>query len=208
MTLGESDTRLLLRRVREGDQAALKKLLEGNRDRLKRMVTIHMDRPLARRFDPSDVVQEALAEAVKKLPDYLRRPRIAFYPWLRTIAWEKLVKLRQQHVAQKRSVRREQPACELSDGSLIELADRFVASGTQPSERLIRQELHSRVRAALARLSPREREVLVLRYLESLSTQDAIATLGISRQAFAKRHLRAIRKLRGYLGNHSPRGSS
>ena len=42
-----------------------------------------MDRRLTARLDPSDVVQEALADGVRDLPDYLTTRPMAFYPWLR-----------------------------------------------------------------------------------------------------------------------------
>jgi RNA polymerase sigma-70 factor (ECF subfamily) len=190
-----------LRRAAAGDPAAVQELLADHRDRLRRMVAIHLDRRLAARVDPSDIVQEALVEAVRQLPDYLRNRPIPFYPWLRQIAWQKLLEMRQRHVAaQKRSVHREQAVdFALPDESMDALADRFVASGTQPSERLVREELRNRVRAALARMSPHDREVLVLRYLEQLSTQEAVAALGITPAAFTKRHIRAIARLRTIL---------
>ncbi|MEX0586637.1 MAG: sigma-70 family RNA polymerase sigma factor [Pirellulales bacterium] len=200
----------LLRRARRGDTAAVQRLLRDHRDRLRRMVALRLDRRLAARIDPSDIVQEALAEAVQKLPKYLSEEPIPFYPWLRRIAWEKLVKARLRHVsAQKRSVRREQSlAGFLSDESLVQLADQFVAPGTNPSQRLLQEELRHRVRTALQRLPPRDRELLVLRYLEQLSTNEATAALGISETAFLKRQMRAIVRLRKLLDDgRSQRGS-
>jgi RNA polymerase sigma-70 factor (ECF subfamily) len=66
-----SDTDELLERVRIGDPSALQELFDRHRDRLKRMVRIHIDPRLRRRLDPSDVVQETLADAWKNLADYL-----------------------------------------------------------------------------------------------------------------------------------------
>jgi DNA-directed RNA polymerase specialized sigma24 family protein len=44
-----------------------------------------------------------------------------------------------------------------------------------------------------------DRELLVLRYLEQLTPREARAVLGIGEEAFAKRHLRAIQRLRRVL---------
>ena len=44
------------------------------------MVAVRLDRRLAARVDPSDVVQEALAEADRRLDDYLRGPAAAVLP--------------------------------------------------------------------------------------------------------------------------------
>src|SRR5262245_24069354 len=104
------DTDALLARATAGDPEAAQQLLARHRGRLGRMVAVRLDCRLAARVDPSDVVQEALMDAARKLPDYLRRRPLPFYPWLREIAWERLIKLHQQHLtAGKRSVLREQP---------------------------------------------------------------------------------------------------
>jgi RNA polymerase sigma-70 factor (ECF subfamily) len=51
----------------------------------------------------------------------------------------------------------------------------------------------------LSRLDPRDREVLVLRYLEGLSTEEIAAVLGIRAGAVKMRHVRALERLRGLL---------
>jgi RNA polymerase sigma-70 factor (ECF subfamily) len=198
----EPDTDLLLERAGEGDVAARQQLLVRHRQRLRQMVALRMDRRLAARVDPSDVVQETLAEAIGKLSDYLRRRPLLFYPWLRQLAWERLVGLHRRHVrAQRRSVLREEERPPLPDGSAVELADRLLARGSSPSARLDRQEQRDRVRAALARLAEHDREVLVLRHLEQLSTREIAAVLGVTEGAVYTRHLRALERLRGLLGD-------
>jgi RNA polymerase sigma-70 factor (ECF subfamily) len=166
------------------------------------MVAIHLDRRLAARLDPSDVVQEALMDAGQELSDYLRERPLPFYPWLRRFAWEHLVKLRQRHLtASKRSAaREEQRVLPLPDESALELAQRLVAPGTSPSNRLLRQELRDSVQAAMARLPHGDREVLVMRYLEKLSISEIAAVQGISEGAVKMRRARALKRLCGFLG--------
>src|SRR5689334_19258210 len=144
----------LLRRAGRGEAAARQRLLAMHRDRLRRMVAVRMDRRLAARVDPSDVVQEALAEAGCRLDEYLRDPPMPFYPWLRHLAWERLVDLHRRHVrARRRSIDREEPPGAGPNGDpAAALADRLTASGTSPSGRLIRAELRERVRAGLEAL--------------------------------------------------------
>ncbi|HEY1378417.1 MAG TPA: sigma-70 family RNA polymerase sigma factor [Gemmataceae bacterium] len=191
------DTEELLRRTGAGDASARQQLLTRHRDRLRRMVAVRLDPRLAARVDPSDVVQEALIEADRKLDGYLQERPVAYYPWLRQLAWERLVKLHERHVlARKRSVLREEPGgLALPDDSAVLLARRLAGTGTSPSHGLLRQELRERVRAALARLSPADREVLVLRYLEQLPTADIAAVLAVGEGAVKMRHRRALDRL-------------
>src|SRR5437868_12474354 len=103
-----TDTDHLLARVAAGDEAARDLLLERYRQRLRRMVVVRFDPRLAARVDPSDVVQETLAEAAAKLDRYLRDRPLPFYPWLRQLARRRLIDLHRRHVqARRRSVTRE-----------------------------------------------------------------------------------------------------
>jgi len=80
----------------------------------------------------------------------------------------------------------------------VEFSARFASRNTSTAMR--RRERRDGVRAALDRLPERDREVLVLRHLEGLSTADAAAVLGVSEGAFKSRHLRALQRLRSLLG--------
>ena len=201
------DTDILVDRAAKGDAAATEQLFARHRDRLRRMVAARMDRRLAGRLDPSDVVQETLAEASQKLSDYAKKRPLPFYPWLRRLAWERLVQLHRRHIrSQKRSVAREERLeMPLPDESFAQLADRLVADGTGPTARLVRREMLDRVQSALEQLASSDREVLVLRHLEQLSTAQAAEVLGISQGAVKTRHFRAIRRLHRLL-EQSPGG--
>jgi RNA polymerase sigma-70 factor (ECF subfamily) len=187
----------LLGRAQGGDDSACQHLLVLYRDRLCRMVQAHLDRRLAARVDPSDIVQETLLEAAQKLADYLQQRPVAFYPWLRRMAWEHLLKVHERHIeARKRSTIREQrqsPA--LTDASVFALADRLVSPGTSPSNHMVRDELRGRVRDAVLQLPERDREVLVLRYTEQLSFAEIADVLEVNEGAVKMRHTRALMRL-------------
>jgi RNA polymerase sigma-70 factor (ECF subfamily) len=195
------DNNRLLERARGGDAEAVDELLITNRRRLRAMVEMRMDPRLAPRVDPSDVVQETLLEAHRRLPEYFKEQPIPFYPWLRQLAWEKLVRLTQRHLAaQKRSVRREEPLGPLlTDDSVAMLAKRLVSTGAGPYRHVARAELRARVREALKELSNGDREVLVLRYMEQLSVEEICAVLEIGASAVKMRHLRALERMRTLL---------
>jgi RNA polymerase sigma-70 factor (ECF subfamily) len=203
MTAPQPDTDHLLDRAGRGDAAARVQLLVRHEKRLRQLVAWRMDRRLAARIDPSDVVQETLADAVQQLSDYLRDRPLPFYAWLRQLALDRLAALHRHHVrAQKRSVlREEQRALPLPDASALELAERLLARGSSPSARLRRHERRERLQAALARLAAADREVLVLRHLEQLPIREVAAVLGITEGAVYTRHVRALERLRRLLGD-------
>jgi RNA polymerase sigma-70 factor (ECF subfamily) len=93
------DTDQLLDLVEQGEPTAAATLLTRHKQRLHRMVQLRLDPRLSARLDPSDVVQDVLAEAYKRLPTYAHEREIPFFPWLRSIAWDKLVEMRRRHVA-------------------------------------------------------------------------------------------------------------
>jgi RNA polymerase sigma-70 factor (ECF subfamily) len=191
----------LVQRVCRGDPTARGELLERYRPFLLRMVTLRIDRRLAARVDASDIVQETLARANRDLSKYVRRRAVPFSVWLRQIAWERLADEHRLHIrSQRRTVTREQPGdISLPDDSVIQLADGLLASGTSPSRRLIRDEDRERLRAALASLPERDREILVMRHLEQLDNSEIAAVLSLSEGAVRVRQVRALRRLRTLL---------
>jgi RNA polymerase sigma-70 factor (ECF subfamily) len=201
MTNAAPDSDELLARTANGDRAALDQLIIRHRAQLRKMVAYHLDRRMRARVDPSDVVQEVLAEASRKLPDYLRRRPLPFYPWLRQMAEARLFELKRRHLrTQKRAVHREEPGIlALPEESAAELASRLVTSATSPSQRLLREEARQRVQTALEQLSPRDCQVLELRHLEQLSVAETAAVLGINEGAVKTRHVRALQRLRKLL---------
>jgi len=197
----QEDTEELLDRAGAGDRLARQELLSRHRGRLRQMVALRIDRRMSARVDPSDVVQDALADAARNLSDYLNHRSIPFYPWLRQFAWERLIQLHRYHLQSKRrSVNREQLRIfDLPGDSEAILAVRLAQSESSPSDRLVQDELRERVQAALEGLQPRDREVLVLRYLEQLSTVEIASVLGIGEVAVKGRHRRALERLRSRL---------
>ena len=197
-----SETDALLRDAARGDADALRSLLEQHRDRLRRMVAVRLDRRLAPRLDPSDVVQEALADAARRLPDYLRDRPMPFYPWLYRLAADRLAVTHRNHIASAvRAVGREEridgPCTD--DLTVTRLADRLAANDTTPGRRAAREERRRLLTIAIERLNVSDREVLGLRYLDQLAFDEIAAVLDIGLSAVKMRHLRALERLRGVL---------
>ncbi len=163
------------------------------------MVALRLDSRLSARVDASDVVQEALIDAARKLADYERDRPLPFYPWLHRLTAERLAVVHRKHRRGTRSVGREQHATAWLDDSAGLLVDHLVDSDTTPGHDLVREERRQRVRDALERLTPPDREVLVMRYLEDLTFPEIAAILGVGESAAKMRHLRAIERIRTVL---------
>ena len=192
------DTESLVSRVAEGDALAAAELLHRHRGRLRRMIAMRIDRRIASRMDPSDIVQDALKAAHQRLPEYAAAPQVPFYPWLRRIACDRLADAYRTHIgAQSRSVLKKHAISpEVKDDSVAELAHCVASTSILPSRRAMSDELNARMVTALNALSPHDREILVLRYLEQLSVAEIAAALGITATAVTSRHLRALKRLR------------
>ena len=189
----EIEVERLLDRAGRGDHEARGKVLERFCDRLKLLAATRLDRRLAGRIDPSDVAQEVLAEADRRLEPYLRDRPLPLYPWLVQFARDRLIDLRRKHlVAASRTVMREEHP---PSGSALSP----VASDTGPVERAINTERRTSVRIALARLSETDQRVLVLRHVDGLAADEAAETLQLSEEAVKSRHRRALERLRGLL---------
>ena len=176
----------LLRRIGGGDRQAMDQLLSAHRDRLRAMVGQRMDRRLASRVAASDIVQEALLEAARRLPEYVERQRMRFYLWLRQIARQRLIDLFRRHFPRESQFGGEVAASPpITDESRAQLADRFVARDASPSQEAIKNEEQARLNEALAKLPPADRELLVLRYVEKRPARELASELGVTDGDFA-----------------------
>jgi len=196
------ETQELLNQCQQGEPAAVDRLLATHREPLRRMIGLRLDPALAQRVDASDIVQDVLLEASRRLTDYLRDPAMPFHLWLRHIAKDHVIDTHRRHrQAQRRSLDREQPILPavLADQSSVELAAQFVDQELTPASAAIRQEMQRRLEAAITSLDGDDREVILMRHFEQLSNQDVAAALGLSEAAASMRYLRAVRRLRAML---------
>jgi len=193
------ETRELLLQAKEGDNEAVDRLMSRHRQALRRMVELRLDRALARRVDASDIVQDALLEASRRLASYLQKPSMPFHLWLRHLARDRIVDAHRRHrVAHRRTVDRERPLQGSAFGShsSLELINQLSAAGLTPAAAAIRHELEQRFHTALETLDDSDRELLVMRHFEQLSNQEVATALNLSQPAASMRYLRALRRLR------------
>jgi RNA polymerase sigma-70 factor, ECF subfamily len=192
----------LLTRLRAGDDPAVGELFDLYRDRLWRMLYVRLDRRIARRVSPDDVLQEAFLDVARRIGEYLADPAVPVYVWLRFLTVQRMQLLQRMHLgAEMRAAGAEVslPQNGVSFASAESMAGQLVGHMTSPSQAAIRHELQDRLRAALDEMDPLDREVLALRHFEELGNNEVAQILAISKDAASKRHMRALKRLKGIL---------
>lgn len=197
-----SDTAVLLTAVERGEANAIDRLLAAHRNYLRRVIDVRLDPQLRGRIDPSDVVQETLVVASRRIQDFLKRRPTSFRIWLRRKAIEQLVDQRRHHRRQKRDVANE---ISIDDPSSMAIAIAFV--GDSGSRRMQRLELLKQVRTAMDNLSDTDQEILMLRHAEELSNAEAAEVLEIEPKAASARYGRAVIRLSAELRRQGVRGA-
>jgi RNA polymerase sigma-70 factor (ECF subfamily) len=189
----------LLRRSGLGDPNALTELFVRHRDRLRRMVRLSLDRRLQGRVDPSDVLQEAQLEILRRAAEYATDPRLPPFLWLRLITGQRLTVLHRRHLgAQRRNADKE---IALHYGPMphvtsVSLAEMLLGRLTSPSQAARRAEVRALLQEAINGMDPLDREVLTPRHFEELSNAEMAQVLGLTKTAASNRYIRALEQLR------------
>ena len=199
-------TEELLAEARRGDGDAVNRLLEGHRGAVRRMIDLRMDQVLKRRVDASDIAQEVMIEANRRLREYLKNPAMPFHLWLRQMAKDRLIDAHRRHrQAARRTMDREQPLVTAArDRSSLDLAAQLRDEQLTPAAAAAWEELQRRFEAACSQLEEQDQEIVFMRHFEHLSNSEAATTLGLSPQAASMRYLRAMRRLRELLNDDEP----
>jgi RNA polymerase sigma-70 factor (ECF subfamily) len=176
--------------------------MDRHRDSLHRMIRCRLNPGVAGRVDASDIVQEALLTASRRMADYLQNPRMPFHAWLRHLARDRLADAYRHELADKRDVAREQ-AAPAGDASSLNPVAQVRDAELTPAAMLLRKEFAARFSQALDHLPEEAREIVLMRHAEELTNSQAAEVLGISEPAAGMRYLRALRQLKSILGDAS-----
>ena len=189
----------LLNNVRDGQAVAVEELMDRHRNSLRRMIHLRLDQRLMQRMDVSDVIQDVLIEANRRLTDYLSDPVMPFHLWIRQIAKDRIIDAHRRHrVSAKRSIDREQPQPGKGpfDQSTIELANQFRDQALTPAAAATQRELAQQIESAVQLLRENDREIILMRHYEQLNNQEIAQSLGLTEPAASMRYLRALKRLR------------
>jgi RNA polymerase sigma factor (sigma-70 family) len=179
--LSDEPTMELVIRARNGDRTATEALLERCLPQLQRWA--HGRLPAAARgsIDTSDLVQDAALNLVKRLELFEPRHVGAMQGYLR----QSVINRIRDEV---RKIARHAPPTELPDD--------HPSDRTSPLEAAIQSEAYERYRQALARLEPKDRELIVARVeiqwsVAEIAQRFGMRTIDATRMAVS----RAVRRL-------------
>lgn len=173
-----SMTQQLWLKARAGEAGAYDQLFGLQTDRLLLFIRARLGPALREKLDPEDVLQETYLAAHRDFAKFEYTDDGAFLKWLCRIVEHRLADLHDYHKAAKRQA---------------VVVPRSAPSG--PVTQLHRAEHRERVAIGLDRLSDEHRQVLLLRYFEGLTAEEAGQVMQRSAGAIRKLTVRALLEL-------------
>lgn len=181
------DEAQLLSGLQQRDPQAFTRFFDTHVDRVYRLALGMLGQPA----DAEEVVQATFLSAFEAIQRF--EPHAKLSAWLYRIAYNHaLMLLRRRHP--------EEPLPD--DYESLPLPATFVDWSTLPEERLLSEEVHEQLFAAISELPERLRAAFVLRDVEALSTAECAQVQGISESACKVRLHRARLLLRETLSQY------
>ena len=173
----ESDEQALVGRFRRGDDAAFDRIVERHSAEIAALA----NRLLGWPRDVEDIVQDVFVAAFVGLKDFRGDCRLR--SWLFTITINRCRRYRYQRLLRLRR-------------TTLEGAGTALVSDQNVEETAMAEETLAEVRRAVRALPAKYREVVILRYLQELETNEICEILDISPNAMQVRLNRARKQLR------------
>ncbi|MBI3521534.1 MAG: sigma-70 family RNA polymerase sigma factor [Chloroflexi bacterium] len=171
----------VIERARTGDRGAFAELYDLYVDNVYRYLIYRVREPA----DAEDLCSEVFTRAFANIHRYTWQGK-SFLAWLYTIA--------RNAVTDRR--RRERPTID------IENAFSLAQDGPTAHDRAVHGEEVDALRGAVKHLTGEQQEVLVLRFVENMSSRDVAKVLGKNEGAIRALQFRALGRLRTLLKEH------
>ena len=176
----------LLARVRDGDRAALDDLFSRHMPLLRKWASGRLPRWARDMADTHDLVQDTVLQTFKRIEAIEPRGEWALQAYLRQAVMNRI---RNEF---RRASRKPTPG---------PLESRLMSDSTSPFDAAARQQERDRYEAALSRLKPQERELIVARVELGLTYEEMAETLSkpswnAARMATARAVLRLAEELK------------
>jgi RNA polymerase sigma-70 factor (ECF subfamily) len=175
----------LLRRAKQGSDAALSLLYEQCAARLLAYIRLRLGRELRARLESRDILQATLLKSLAHLHELKGEARESLMAWLARIAEHEIRDRADYHQRQRRDAARE---VAIDDAPLA-------AAARSALSQVILDEQARRLEDAMDTLLPAHREVILLRSFEELSFPEIAQRLGRSEDAARMLFARAMAAL-------------
>jgi RNA polymerase sigma-70 factor (ECF subfamily) len=185
MPAGPSSTDLL-RRAKQGSDAALNLLYEQCAGRLLAYIRLRLGRELRAKMESRDILQATLLKSLNHLHELKGDERESLMAWLARIAEHEIRDRADYHRRQRRDAARE---VAIDDDAPVAAAVRSALS------QVILDEQARKLEASMDTLTPAHREVILLRKFEELSFPEIARRLGKSEDACRMLFARAMTAL-------------
>ncbi len=180
-------------------------VLGNYRDWLRLLARMQVGDRYRAKFDPSDVVQQTMLEAVRAWPQFRGQSDGELAAWLRQILARVLAhEFRRFGGVKARDLGRVVSLDRVLAESSQRLGDVLADPATSVGARLERQERERRLAEVLERLPDDYREVILLRNLEGLSHEEVARRMDRGVGAVRMLWVRALARLRREIGATSP----
>ena len=180
----------LLASARRGSNAALGEICERLRHHLVAMVARHLGDGLQSKVGDSDIVQQTMLDVCRDFRSFRGNTVLEYQAWVtRALQRNILDVARSFRETQRRQAAREMPYDREAAG-LISTVDHRTASSI-----FLRREADEELLRAVARLPPRQQQVIELRHRRGLAYVQIAELLGITEVAARKIWSRALSTL-------------
>ncbi len=181
---GDQETLQLIGGIARGDESAWRRLYDLYHDELLFFIRRSLGKRLRAQLESEDVFQSVALAAFRDLPRFAYRGKGSLRAYLHRMVLNKIRDRAAYFGAEKRR-------------GAVPLTDSVAArAATEPAEPAYRRpEIWDALERALDALPEEQREIVVLRRLEGLSSREIAAKLGKSDAAVRKAYSRALAKL-------------
>lgn len=166
-----SRTSALVMDAQAGSLAAREALLIGDLPRLKRWAHGRLAPRLRGHMDTGDLAQDVALRTIANLARFTPRHEGSMRKFLQCVATNQL------HDGYRLTKRRPEP---------VELEDNLPCREPGPLELTLDRERHHRYQQALTRLRPKDRRLIVARFVEEMSLADIARAFGLPSSAAAR----------------------
>src|SRR5688500_16695322 len=181
--MDRTDDRQLIRRLKTGDEQAVRELADRYSHRIFQMALRHMKN----REDAEEVTQDVLLKVYRKIDKF--RGDAALSSWIYRITFNTAMSRLRTHRAERAAeVERNRVLARRKEDSAGAAMPRHPADWSHmPDEELLRRQLRDAVADALPQLPEIYRVPVVLRDIEGLTTEEASLRLRVKDQTLKSR---------------------